>query len=81
MEEEEIDDEVCAIMQDHGPDGHVDGHDLLTAMCVRRLSEERAVWLRRILAFKEYLTAAADGSMSRNNSKALAAELLREFEA
>ena len=39
--EQEIDDEVCAIMMDHGPDGHVDGHDLLTALVLRRVSVER----------------------------------------
>lgn len=37
--EEELDDEVCAIMLDHGPDGHVDGHDLLTAMVMRRIAQ------------------------------------------
>lgn len=35
---EEIDDEVCALMMDHGPDGHVDGHELITDMVMRRIA-------------------------------------------
>ena len=39
--EQEIDDEVCAIMMEYGPDGHVDGHDLLTVLVLRRVAAER----------------------------------------
>lgn len=37
--------------------------------------------LARYSGVKEYLTAAADGSMSSNNSENLAAELLAQIEA
>ena len=77
MEREEIDDEVCQIMMDHGPDGHVEGHDMLTDMVMRRLEYERNRWL----GVEEYLVAAADGSMSRNNSENMAAELLAQIRA
>ena len=39
--EQEIDDEVCEIMMNHGPDGHVDGHDMLTELVMRRVAAER----------------------------------------
>ena len=39
---DEIDDEVCVVMMDHGHDGHVDGHDLLTELVLRRVAAERA---------------------------------------
>jgi len=77
MERDEIDDEVCQIMMDHGPDGHVDGHDMITDMVMRRLEYERNKWR----GVEEYLVAAADGSMSRNNSENLAAELLAQIRA
>jgi hypothetical protein len=36
---DEIDDEVCAIMMTHGPDGHIDGHEELTEMVIRRIAK------------------------------------------
>ncbi len=38
---EAIDDEICEIMIHHGPDRHVDGHDILTGYAVKLLSAER----------------------------------------
>ena len=36
---DEIDAEVCQIMMYHGPDGHVDGHELLTEMVMRCIAK------------------------------------------
>lgn len=50
---------------------------LLEAYAAQEVSVERERWV----GVKEYLTAAADGSMSRNNSENLAAELLAQISA
>jgi hypothetical protein len=42
------------------------------------VAEEAASLLQEI---REYLVAAADGSMSRNNSQQLASELLQQIDA
>ena len=34
-----IEDEVCAVMMDHGPDGHVDGSEWLTDLVLRRMKD------------------------------------------
>ena len=39
--EQEIDDELCEIMMDHGPDGHIDGHEILTEFVMRCITAER----------------------------------------
>ena len=39
--EDEIDDIVCDIMRKFGPDGHVDGHDMLTSFIIRLCDEIR----------------------------------------
>ncbi len=41
LTEDEIDDEICRIMMEHGPDGHVDGHELLTEFVMQRITEVR----------------------------------------
>ena len=38
---EEIDTEIIDMMMAYGPDGHIDGHELLTDMVVRRVMAER----------------------------------------
>lgn len=50
MDYDEIDEEVCALMREHGPDGHIDGHDMLTEMVVRRVSEAVAAERERCIA-------------------------------
>lgn len=51
----------------------LDAH--VAAMVAQAVAKERARWD----GVEQYLTAAADGSMSRNNSEALAAELLEQI--
>lgn len=41
MNENQIDDAVCDIMQEHGSDGHVDGHEELTAFVMKCIAAER----------------------------------------
>lgn len=40
MTREEIDDVVCFILKHDGPDGHIDGHELITAF-VEAVSDGR----------------------------------------
>lgn len=60
MTEEEIDDEVCRIMREHGPDGHIDGHDMLTEMVVRRVAEEVAAERERWAALHAWLLRSVE---------------------
>lgn len=55
MDYDEIDEEVCALMREHGPDGHIDGHDMLTEMVLRRVSEEVAAERERWDALHAWL--------------------------
>ena len=41
-------------MMDYGPDGHVDGHDMLTDMVVRRVSEAVAAERERCASVLRY---------------------------
>lgn len=36
-----IDDAICDILRDHGPDGHIDGHHLLTRYVADSVNTER----------------------------------------
>lgn len=56
---DDIDSEVCDIMMEHGPDGHVDGHDVLTDMVVRRIAE--ATEARGVSALHQLLTRCKCG--------------------
>ncbi len=40
-EREIVDDEICDLMIKHGPDGHIDGHDLITDYAMRLVAAER----------------------------------------
>ncbi len=44
MTEDEIDDVVCDILKNDGPDGHVDGHEVLTDFIVALLDGRGEVW-------------------------------------
>ncbi len=44
MTEDEIDDVVCDILKKDGPDGHVDGHEVLTDFIVALLDGRGEVW-------------------------------------
>ena len=44
MEAAEIDDVVCQIMVNDGPDRHVDGHEIITAFIVALLNGEGQIW-------------------------------------
>ena len=70
--EQEIDDEVCAIMSEHGPDGHVDGHELLADMVMRRVAAERER-CARVCDFE----ASGDGYLSSDAGTAAAAHCAR----
>lgn len=53
MMEDQIDDAVCEIMQEHGPDGHVDGHEVLTAFVMKCIAAERER-CKRIVQMNQY---------------------------
>lgn len=44
MTKEEIDDAVCEIMWKDGPDGHIDGHDIITEFIMALMSGGGAEW-------------------------------------
>lgn len=46
VNEEEIDDVICAIMMRDGPDRHVDGHRVITAFVVALLDGRGEEWFR-----------------------------------
>ena len=41
---EHIDDVVCAIMLTDGPDGHVDGHEIITSYIMALLEGKGDLW-------------------------------------
>lgn len=43
----EIDDKVCDLMMEFGPDGHIDGHEKLTDYIHHQLQKARHDWLRK----------------------------------
>ena len=55
--ETRIEREVCDVLRDHGPDGHVDGYAQLTDLVLRYVAAERERW-RSALA---YAVEEADG--------------------
>jgi hypothetical protein len=44
VDREWIDDVVCEIMKNDGPDGHIDGHEAITAFIVALLNGEGLDW-------------------------------------
>lgn len=42
MNSETIDDAICDLLREHGPDGHIDGHEEITAYVLRLLVDERS---------------------------------------
>lgn len=53
MTEDEIDDEVCRIMVEDGPNGHINGHELLTALVLKCMATEREACKAKVLAAAE----------------------------
>ena len=47
MTEEEIDDVVCEIMYNAGPDRHVDGHEIITDFIIALLLETDKKWVEK----------------------------------
>lgn len=44
MKQDDIDDVVCEILHREGPDGHVDGHSVITAFIIALLDGEGEEW-------------------------------------
>ena len=44
MSKEEIDDIVCNILINHGSDGHVDGHEVITDFIISLLNSNGYNW-------------------------------------
>jgi len=67
---EGIDDNVCELMMDHGPDGRVDGHDIIAEMVLRRVLEERER-CAKICSQKaeEWMKRADAGDMNRDTAR------------
>lgn len=44
MEREQIDNIICTIMMNDGPDGHVDGHEIITEFILALLNGTGEEW-------------------------------------
>lgn len=47
MEKQEIDDIICEILVNDGPDGHVDGHEIITDFIMALLKDEGSEWFTK----------------------------------
>jgi hypothetical protein len=52
MEKDEIDDVVCEILYQDGPDRHIDGHEVITSFILALLADEAEAWRERYVASK-----------------------------
>ena len=52
MTEEEIDNVVCEILVQDGPDGHCDGHEVITAFIKALLNDDGPEWVKKYLSNK-----------------------------
>lgn len=50
MNEKEIDDVICKIMMNDGPDGHIDGHKIITGFIMALLAGTGRAWAERYAA-------------------------------
>ena len=66
--EQEIDDEVCAIMMGYG---NLDGHELLTALVVRRVAAERERCARAPTTHPERATINDAPAFLNTNDRAM----------
>ena len=55
MEREEIDDVICEILYQDGPDRHIDGHDVLTNFIMALLADEGETWIAQYVSRKTRL--------------------------
>jgi hypothetical protein len=49
MNGKEIDNMVCEIMAQNGPDGHIDGHEMITSFILAVKNNEGAEWREKYL--------------------------------
>ena len=46
MRKDEIDDIICDILQKDGPDGHIDGHEVITSFIIALLNKRENKWTK-----------------------------------
>ena len=63
MTKDEIDDAVCEIMMNDGPDRHVDGHEVLTDFIMALLSGNGEAWIKEYLEEDEWITRVGDDAV------------------
>jgi len=54
MNYEEIDNAICVIMTNDGPDRHVDGHVVITGFIMSLLDGSQDEWVKKYNAAKEF---------------------------
>lgn len=50
MDRDDIDDIVCEIMMHNGPDGHIDGHGIITDFIMALLNQKGEEWGQNYMA-------------------------------
>lgn len=84
-ETEKIDDKIVEILIEHGPDGHCDGHEILTEYVVNLLKQTRQETLREVIPVLEKAVQHwGDYAPQRTNARQTldeAKDLLKKLEA